>query len=46
MFDLFYALSLMLAFCVAMGVSAFVGWLLFERDNAPFKSHRQRDEEV
>jgi len=39
MFDLFYVLSLMLAFSVAMGVSAFIGWLLFERDNAPFKRH-------
>lgn len=47
MFDLFYALVLMLAFCIAMGVAAFLGWLLIERDNAPFKhlsnQHKEDD---
>ncbi len=40
MFDLFYVLVLMLAFCAAMGIAAFLGWLLIERDNAPFKHLR------
>ena len=39
-FDLFYALTVMLAFCVALGVGAFLGWLLIERDGAPFEHLR------
>lgn len=45
MFDLFYALVMMLVFCVAMGTAAFLGWLLIERDNAPFK-HLRGDRDI
>ena len=34
---LFFTLVLITAFCVALGFGAFIGWVLFERDNAPFK---------
>lgn len=40
MFDLFYVLTVLLAFCVALGTGAFIGWLLIERDGAPFEHLR------
>jgi hypothetical protein len=43
--QLMYTLVILLAFSSSLAFGAFLGWLLFERKNAPFRDLGRGDDE-